>query len=66
MQVAAWAILAAEHGVPEALIGDIVLSMAPLAVGIVVGSALFGRVSDVRFRRVLLGVLPVSGLIYVV
>jgi hypothetical protein len=35
-------------------------------VGTLVGLALFGKVSDVRFRRVLLGVLLVSGLIFVV
>lgn len=66
MQVAALAILAAGHGVPDALIGDIAFSLAPLALGTVVGLALFGRVSDVRFRRVLLGVLLVSGLVYVI
>jgi hypothetical protein len=66
MQVAALAILVAGRGVPDALIGDIVYSLAPLAVGTVVGLALFGRVSDVRFRRVLLGVLLVSGLVYVI
>jgi hypothetical protein len=66
MQVAALAILGAGRGVPDALIGDIVYSLAPLAVGTVVGLALFGRVSDVRFRRVLLGVLLVSGLVYVI
>src|SRR5215472_1959606 len=66
MQVAALAILAAEHGVPDALVGDLLFSLAPLAVGTGVGLALFGRVSDKRFRRVLLGVLLVSGLFYVI
>lgn len=66
MQVAALAILGAQHGLPNALIGDVLLSFAPLAVGTLVGLALFGRVSDGPFRRVLLGVLLVSGLSYVI
>lgn len=66
MQVAALAILAARHGLPDALIGDLLFSLAPLAAGTLVGLALFGRVSDGPFRRVLLGVLFVSGLVYII
>jgi uncharacterized membrane protein YfcA len=66
MQIAALAILAARHGVPDALIGDLLVSLAPLAVGTLVGLALFGRVSDGPFRRILLGVLLISGLVYVI
>jgi hypothetical protein len=40
-------------------------SLAPLAAGTLVGLALFGRVSDSQFRRVLLSVLLLSGLVYV-
>ena len=65
MQVAALAILGAQHGMPQALIRDLLFSLAPLAAGTLAGLALFGRVSDGPFRRVLLGVLLVSGLIYV-
>jgi len=66
MQIAALALLAAQHGVPDALVGNLLFSLAPLAAGTLVGLALFGRVRDVLFRRVLLGVLLVSGLIYVI
>ena len=66
MQVAALVILTAEQGMPDALIADVLFSLAPLALGTAAGLALFGRVSDVRFRRVLLGVLLVSGLVYVI
>lgn len=66
MQVAALAFLATRHQLPEALPGHVVLSLAPLAAGALVGLTLFGRVSDGLFRRVLLGVLLVSGLSYVI
>lgn len=65
MQVAALAFLAAERGIPTALGPEVVHSLAPLAAGTLVGLALFGRVSDTQFRRVLLSVLLLSGLVYV-
>ena len=65
MQVAALGILAAERGVPTTLGPGILQSLAPLALGTLVGLALFGRVNDGQFRRVLLSVLLVSGLVYV-
>jgi uncharacterized protein len=66
LQVAALAYLAARGELPEALIREVLFSLAPLAVGTLLGLALFGRVSDFLFRRVLLSVLLVSGLIYVI
>lgn len=66
MQIAALAFLAASGKLPDALIAQLLLSLAPLAAGTLVGLALFGRVDDVLFRRVLLGVLLVSGLSYLV
>ena len=66
MQVAALAILAAQHGLPAALIGNVLVSLAPLAAGTLVGLALFRKTNDGPFRRVLLVVLLVSGLIYVI
>jgi hypothetical protein len=65
MQVAALAFLAADRGIPVTLSGEVLRSLAPLAAGTLVGLALFGRVSDAQFRRVLLSVLLVSGLVYV-
>jgi uncharacterized protein len=64
-QIAALAFLAAERGIPTTLSGEVLRSLAPLAVGTLVGLALFGRVSDGQFRRVLLSVLLISGLVYV-
>lgn len=66
MQLAALAILAAQHELPDALMGDVLFSLAPLAAGTLAGLALFGKVNDGLFRRALLGVLLVSGLIYVI
>lgn len=66
MQVAALVLLTAHHGVPNALIGDLLFSLVPLAAGTVIGLALFGRIGDGPFRRVLLGVLLFSGLVYVI
>jgi uncharacterized membrane protein YfcA len=66
MQLAALAYLAARGKLPDALINEVLLSLAPLAIGTLLGLALFGRVSDFLFRRVLLSVLLVSGLVYVI
>jgi uncharacterized membrane protein YfcA len=65
MQIAALAFLAAERGIPTTLGPEVLHSLAPLALGTLVGLALFGRVSDGQFRRVLLSVLLLSGLVYV-
>ena len=66
MQITALAILAARRGVPDVLIENLGFSLAPLAGGTLLGLALFGKVRDGPFRRVLLGVLLISGLTYVV
>ena len=65
MQIAALAFLAVERGIPTTLGPEVLRSLAPLAAGTLAGLALFGRVSDTQFRRVLLSVLLVSGLAYV-
>jgi uncharacterized membrane protein YfcA len=66
MQIAALAFLAASGMLPASLVGQLLYSLAPLAAGSLVGLALFGRVDEAMFRRVLLGVLLVSGLSYLV
>jgi hypothetical protein len=66
MQVAALALLAIQHGLPDGVVGKVSLSLAPLLGGALVGLALFGRVDDVLFRRILLIVLLLSGLAFVV
>jgi uncharacterized membrane protein YfcA len=65
MQIAALALIAFERGIPTTLSDEVLRSLAPLAMGTFVGLALFGRVSDGQFRRVLLSVLLISGLVYV-
>jgi uncharacterized membrane protein YfcA len=66
MQVASLAFLAARGELPQTLLADVLYSAAPLAGGVMVGLALFGRVSDAVFRRALLCVLLASGLSYLV
>jgi uncharacterized membrane protein YfcA len=66
MQVAALGMLAAQKGLPAALGINVLLSIAPLAAGVAVGLALFGRMSDSLFRRAMLCVLFASGLGYLV
>jgi hypothetical protein len=66
MQIAALGLLAARHGLSHVMLGHILLSLPVLAAGAFVGLMLFGRVNDGLFRRVLLGVLLLSGLTYFV
>lgn len=65
MQVAALAFLAAHRGLPGSLPLNLLYAAAPLAAGAAVGLMLFGKVSEVLFRRALLCVLFASGLGYV-
>jgi hypothetical protein len=66
MQVAALLLLAAQHDLPKALAGTVAWNLAPLALGAATGLALFGRVSDLVFRRALLCTLLASGVVYIV
>jgi len=66
MQIAALAFLAAQSGISAGLSSEVLHSLAPLGAGTMLGLALFGRVSDIQFRRVLLGTLVVCGLAYLV
>jgi uncharacterized membrane protein YfcA len=66
MQLAALAFLATRHELPNALFGHVLFALGPLAVGTIIGLALFDRVNEVLFRRVLLSALLVSGLAYVI
>jgi uncharacterized protein len=64
MQIAALAYLTVRGGLPAALFEQVLFALAPLGAGALVGLALFGRVNDALFRRLLLGVLLVSGVTY--
>jgi uncharacterized protein len=64
MQIAALAFLWAHGGLAETLLEQVISSLAPLGAGALVGIALFGRVDDALFRRLLLSVLLLSGVIY--
>jgi uncharacterized membrane protein YfcA len=66
MQVVALVLLATQHGLPAAMIGNLLFSLAPLAVGTLCGLSLFGKVNDAVFRRILLIVLLVSGFVLVI
>jgi uncharacterized membrane protein YfcA len=65
MQIAALAFLAMQRGLPQALAGYLLYAAIPLVAGVLLGLALFGKVSDALFRRALLCVLLASGLGYV-
>ena len=65
LQLAALALLAVRSELPEPLAAELAAALVPLAAGVLAGLALFRRVSDGLFRRVLLSVLLVSGLTYV-
>jgi hypothetical protein len=64
MQVASLGFLAARSELPQTLPANVLYSVLPLAGGVLLGLALFGRVSDAVFRRALLFVLLASGLSY--
>jgi len=66
MQIAALAFLATQSGISVGLSSEVLHSLAPLGAGTMLGLALFGRVSDSQFRRVLLSTLVVCGLAYLV
>jgi uncharacterized membrane protein YfcA len=66
MQVAALLMLAIQRGLPEALPANLLMALAPLTAGALIGLALFGKVNDAMFRRAVLCVLLASGLGYVV
>jgi uncharacterized membrane protein YfcA len=66
MQIAALALLASQRGLSAAMIADLLFSVTPLAAGTVFGLMLFGRVDDVMFRRILLVVLLISGIVFVI
>ena len=62
MQVFALGLMLWRHALPSRLLVDTAVSLPALAAGTAVGLAMFGRISDVWFRRAMLGVLLVAGL----
>lgn len=62
MQVFALALMLWRHTLPTHLLIDTAVSLPALAAGTAAGLAMFGRMSDVWFRRALLGVLFIAGL----
>jgi uncharacterized membrane protein YfcA len=61
MQLLAVALLAASGAVTLAVLGLVLMALPALAAGIVLGLALFGRVPDAGFRRVVLILLLATG-----
>jgi len=66
MQVSALTLMLVHNGLPTKVLMNFTLSLPALAAGTAVGIALFGRVNDLVFRRVVLGALFVAGLALVV
>jgi len=61
MQLSALSLMLLHNGLPTKVLMNFTLSLPALAAGTAVGIAMFGRVSDVVFRRVVLGALFVAG-----
>ena len=66
MQVMALSLMLLHNGLPTKVLMHFTLSLPALAAGTGIGIAMFGRVNDVVFRRVVLGALLVAGLALVV
>jgi len=66
MQISALAILLAHHDLPPTVFSDLLLSVPALVAGSLLGILAFRIVSEQIFRRVILAILMVSGLLLVV
>ena len=66
MQIAALAILLVHHDLPPRMFSDLLMSVPALIAGSLLGIVAFRSVSEQSFRRVILAILMVSGLLLVV
>lgn len=66
MQISALAMLLAHHDLPPRIFSDLLLSVPALVAGSLLGILAFRTVSEQIFRRVILAILMVSGLLLVV
>jgi hypothetical protein len=61
MQVVALALMFAHRSLPTKVLIDAAFGLPALAAGTAVGIALFGRMDEALFRRIVLAVLFVAG-----
>jgi uncharacterized protein len=66
MQIAALALLLVHHDLPPKMFSDLLLSVPALVAGSVLGILAFRYASEQVFRRIILAILMVSGLLLVV
>lgn len=66
MQVSALAMLLLHHDLPTRIVHEFVLSVPALLAGSWLGIVAFRKINEANFRRVILGLLLVSGLLLVV
>ncbi len=62
MQLLALLLMISRRTIPTGMLEDFVISLPALLAGTVAGIAMFGRVNELAFRRVVLAVLLVAGL----
>src|SRR6266436_1075340 len=63
MQLLALLLMISRRTIPTGMLEDFVISLPALLAGTVAGIAMFGRVNESAFRRVVLAVLLVAGLV---
>lgn len=66
MQIAALALLLVHHDLPPKIFSDLLLSVPALAAGSVLGITAFRYASEQVFRRIILAILMVSGLLLII
>ena len=66
MQLFALALMLSHHSLTSKVFIDFAICVPALALGTALGIALFGRVNELAFKRVILGLLLFSGLCLVV
>jgi uncharacterized protein len=62
MQVSALVLMLSRNELPRAILFDLAVCLPPLAVGTALGIAMFRRINEATFRRVILVMLLLSGL----
>jgi uncharacterized protein len=62
MQLLALLLMISRRTIPTGMLEDFVISLPALLAGTVAGIAMFGRVNESVFRRVVLAILLVAGL----
>jgi len=62
MQVSVLRLMLSRHELPANILIDLAVSLLPLAAGTMLGILMFRRINEAAFRRIILIMLPISGL----